>query len=197
MTAATAHKVSASNHKLYHEALRFTTIYVYLDVAYATLLLTAALHLSGVPVGLILGLDVPLKKPEAGGEGGLVRSGALSLATAGVMGLLVGVMVRGCCRLDKSQGYVVTNWHDLLKYTHMGRTITAAMCGPGYALVQVLTWRGLGSLKDFQTPEGEVGLVPAVLITAAVLSLAAAASMNFLHFRMKGVLTKYAKLKRT
>lgn len=93
MPAATAHKVSASNHKLYHEALRFTTIYVYLDVAYATLLLAAALHLSGVPVGLILGLDVPLKKSEAGGEGGLVRSGALSLATAGVMGLLVGVMV--------------------------------------------------------------------------------------------------------
>ncbi|CBJ30171.1 hypothetical protein Esi_0178_0031 [Ectocarpus siliculosus] len=190
MPAATAHKVSASNHKLYHEALRFTTIYVYLDVAYATLLLAAALHLSGVPVGLILGLDVPLKKSEAGGEGGLVRSGALSLATAGVMGLLVGVMVRGCCRFDKSHGCVVTNWHDLLKYTHMGRTITAAMCA-------VLTWRGLGSLKDFQIPEGGVGLVPAVLIAAAVLSLAAAASMNFLHFRMKGVLTEYAKLKRT
>ncbi|CAM9459809.1 unnamed protein product [Ectocarpus sp. 13 AM-2016] len=129
MPAATAHKVSASNHKLYHEALRLTTIYVYLDLTYATLLLAAALHLSGVPLGLILGLDVPLKKSEAGGEGGLVRSGALSLATAGVMGLLVGVMVRGCCRLDKSKGCVVTNWHDLLKYTHMGRTITAAMCG--------------------------------------------------------------------
>lgn len=90
---ATAHKVSTSNHKLYHEALRFTTVYVYLDVAYATLLLASALHLSGVPVGLILGLDVPLKKSEVGEAGGLVRSGALSLATAGVMGLLVGVMV--------------------------------------------------------------------------------------------------------
>lgn len=41
----------------------------------------------------------------------------------------VAPQVRGCCRLDKSQGCVVTNWHDLLKYTHMGRTITAAMCG--------------------------------------------------------------------
>lgn len=35
--------------------------------------------------------------------------------------------VRRGCRLDRAKAVVVTNWHDLFKYTHMGRTITAAL----------------------------------------------------------------------
>lgn len=50
--------------------------------------------------------------------------------------------------------------------------------------MQVLTWRGLNSLKDFKTPEGGVGLIPKVLIGAAFLSMATASLMHFLHFRV-------------
>lgn len=97
------HKISSSNHELYHKALRFTNLYVYLGLAYGTLLVAAALHVSGAPLGLLLGLqdDPPVGEIPAhgGGRGGPVKrgwveSGALSLATAGVMGLLVGFMVR-------------------------------------------------------------------------------------------------------
>lgn len=35
--------------------------------------------------------------------------------------------VRRCCRLDRAKAVVMTNWHNLFKYTHLGRTITAAM----------------------------------------------------------------------
>lgn len=93
------HKTSSSNHKLYHQALRFTNLYVCLGLAYGTLLVGAALHVSGAPLGLLLGLQdaPPVGEMHAGGgsvEGGWVKSGALSLVTAGVMGILVGFMVR-------------------------------------------------------------------------------------------------------
>ncbi|CAM9916695.1 unnamed protein product [Scytosiphon promiscuus] len=187
---ATTHKISSSSHKLFHEVLRFSNLYVVLALGYGTLLIGAALQASGVPVGLLLGLQVaPLERPQGSVGAGLVRSGALSLATAGVVGVLVGFMVRRCCRFDRRKSLVVTNWHDLFKYTHMGRTITAAMTA-------VLTWRGLTSLNDFKTSEGGVGVVPALLIAAAVLSMATAAAMHFLHFKMKGLYFEYGKLKR-
>lgn len=86
------HKISSSNHKLYHEALRLASLAVYLSFAYGTLLGGAALHLAGVPVGFMLGLqDAPTERPQAGE--GWVRTGALSLGTAGVVGLLVAVLV--------------------------------------------------------------------------------------------------------
>lgn len=95
------HKISSSNHKLYHKALVFANLYVCLGLAYGTLLIAAALHVSGAPLGLLLGLQdaPPVGKMHAeGGKGsaggGWVQTGALSLATAGVMGLLVGFMVR-------------------------------------------------------------------------------------------------------
>lgn len=54
--------------------------------------------------------------------------------------------------------------------------------------LQVLTWRGLNSLKDSNTntSEGGAGLAlgPAVLIGAALLSMATSASMNYLYFRV-------------
>lgn len=97
MPPPNAHKISSSGHELYHEALKFASLYVYLSIGYGTLLLGAALQVAGVPVGFLLGLqDAPLGKPPAEGGssyGGLTRSGALSLATAGVMGLLIGLMV--------------------------------------------------------------------------------------------------------
>lgn len=97
MPSPNTHKISSSGHKLYHEALRFARLYVYLSLGYGTLLVGAALQVAGAPLGFLLGLqDAPLgKTPSEGGSspGGLTQSGALSLATAGVMGLLIGVMV--------------------------------------------------------------------------------------------------------
>lgn len=99
----TGQKVSSSNHELYHKALRFTSLYVYLGVAQGTLLVAAALYVSGAPLGLLLGLqDAPPQRQveemnaEEGGSAKevWVQSGALSLATAGAMGLLNGFMVR-------------------------------------------------------------------------------------------------------
>lgn len=100
----TTHKVSSSSHRLFHETLRFSNLYVFLSLGYGTLLLGAALHASGLPVGMLLGLQIaPLREPQGSVGAGLVRSGALSLATAGVMGVLVGFMVRtaaaGACLL--------------------------------------------------------------------------------------------------
>ncbi len=98
MPAPNTHKISSSGHKLYHEALRFASLYVYLSLVYGTLLVGAALQVAGAPVGILLGLqDAPLGKPpaeEGSAQGRWTQSGALSLATAGVMGLLIGLMVR-------------------------------------------------------------------------------------------------------
>eukprot|EP00752_Nemacystus_decipiens_P011366 g10100.t1 len=196
MAPPRGHKISSSDHSLFHEALRLASLYAYLSFAYAASLVGGALHLAGVPVAFMLGLqDVPVERAQA--EGGWVRTGALSLGTAGVVGLLVGVLVRRCCRLDQAKAVVVTNWHDLFKYTHMGRTITAALSA-------VLTWRGLNSLKASSaftansTSEGSAALVsgPTVLIGAAVLSMATSAAMNFLYFKIKAVHTEYGKIKK-
>lgn len=98
MSPPAAHKISSSNHKLYHEALRLSKLYVYLSLGYGTLLLGAALHLAGLPIGRLLGVqDAPMAKPQdegtSAGVEGWVQSGALSLGTAGVMGLLIGSLV--------------------------------------------------------------------------------------------------------
>lgn len=98
MPPPAAFKISSSNHKLYHEALWLASLYVYVSLAYGTLLVGAALRLAGVPVGLLLGLqDTPLEKPHEEGSSagveGWVRTGALSLGTAGIAGLLIGALV--------------------------------------------------------------------------------------------------------
>lgn len=71
--------------------------------------------------------------------------------------------------------------------------------GPGirYTILhdtQVLTWRGLNSLKDFKTPEGGVGLIPKALIGAAFLSMATASFMHFLHFRVSNAVLGLLKI---
>ncbi|CAN0079398.1 unnamed protein product [Ascophyllum nodosum] len=111
------------------------------------------------------------------------------MVTTGVMGLLVSVMVGRCCRYDRDRASVAVNWHDLFKYTHLGRTMTAAMTA-------VLTWRGLRTLEDIRPARGGIDRVSVVLIAGAMFSMATAAVMHFMHFRMKKVYAEYATLSR-
>eukprot|EP00904_Undaria_pinnatifida_P012260 jgi/Undpi1/8164/HiC_scaffold_24.g10634.m1 len=195
------HKMSYSNHEIYHEALRWTKFFVNIGLVYGALLLVGAIDVLGPYWVLLLGLRQGALGGDwvGGGEwGGITaadmgrrRSGALGLATAGVMGLLVAVMVRRCCRFDRSRDCVVANWHDLFKYTHMGRAITAAMSA-------VLAWRGLWSLHESNPPGGGGGggRYPVVIIAASGLSMLAAGSMHFLHYRVKSVYMEYSRLRR-
>jgi len=127
MPAPNTHKISSSSHKLYHEALKFASLYVYLSIGYGTLLTGAGLQVAGAPVGFLLGLqDAPLGKPAAEGgpaQGGWAQSGALSLATAGVMGVLIGLMVSRCnaawtfaARLTNLPGMVHSFFSQLQPY---------------------------------------------------------------------------------
>lgn len=95
--------MSYSNHEIYHEALRWTKFFVNIGLVYGALLLVGAIDVLGPYWVLLLGLRQGALGGDwvGGGEwGGITaadmgrrRSGALGLATAGVMGLLVAVMV--------------------------------------------------------------------------------------------------------
>lgn len=50
------------------------------------------------------------------------------------------LQVGRCCRFDRDRSCVMANWHDLFKYTHMGRAIVAAMTAvrkvvPGFSFL--------------------------------------------------------------
>lgn len=100
---ASAHKNSCSNHEVYHEALRWTKLFVNIGLVYGTLLLAGAVDVLGPYWVLLLGLREGAlggdwvgwggRGGESAADMGRRRSGALGLATAGVMGLLVAVMV--------------------------------------------------------------------------------------------------------
>lgn len=187
------HKVSNSDHPLFRLALRYSTLFVRISGVYGIFLLAAALYiLEWVPiagVGFLGGELQQLDGAATNNVNRLRRAAALSLTTAGAMGLTVAIMVRRLCRFDPDLRTVRVNWHQLFKYTHMGRAIMAA-------LTAVLTWRGLASLSEFRHPTGAVGRVPAMLIGGAILSMLTAASFHFLHFRLKAVYMETARIKR-
>lgn len=78
--------MSSSNHELYFEALRWTNIFVKVARGYGILVLAGAIEVLVSPSVMLFGLQ-----QESSGVGKR-RSGALSLATAGVMGVLVASM---------------------------------------------------------------------------------------------------------
>lgn len=97
---SSGHKWCYSNHKLYHEGLKWTNLFVQLAIVYGTLLLAGALDVSGAARSVLVGLqEEPTARGEEGGGGtGALeavgrRAGALGLATPGVMGLLVALLV--------------------------------------------------------------------------------------------------------
>lgn len=94
MPPSAHHRVASSNHQLYHDALKWATLYVNVGIVYGLLLLAGAFDvLTATP--LLSMMRLPQYGHGAGGaaETRMRRAGALSLATAGVMALLVSSMV--------------------------------------------------------------------------------------------------------
>lgn len=91
-------RISQSNHKLYHEALRWTKVFVNLALLDGVLLFLGAAHVLGVSSAVLLGLEQGTMARGGVGGGSAAeeakrRASALSLATAGVMGLLIALLV--------------------------------------------------------------------------------------------------------
>lgn len=86
-----AHNISYSSHKLYHEALRWSRLFVRLGTVYGIALVVGAID---VLLGSLGSTAVPILEGGNGPEEMGHRQGAaLGLATAGVMGLLIALLV--------------------------------------------------------------------------------------------------------
>lgn len=97
MSSSSQHRVTSSSHKLYHEAFKWAKLYVNIGVVYGILLLAGAFDvLTATPLVFMMGLPQYSHDAAGAAQTRMRRAGALSLATSGVMALLVSLMV-SCC----------------------------------------------------------------------------------------------------
>lgn len=90
------HKVSTSDHPLFQLALCYTTIFVRISAIYGICLLAAALYpdyLRAIPFVSKFQCIADGDAEDSATVGKASRAAALSLTTAGVMGVLVAAMV--------------------------------------------------------------------------------------------------------